>query len=493
MMGFDGVESAQAILDSIAEAFAEPSEIVDYISYFKFNDALHLEGMKGENGVLAKIVSLYPDKYIFWDLKLPDTNGTDKNILLKYVPFMRPGDIVTVSSIASLRALRDVRKLIPAGVKIAIVSVLTDTARDECRMRRGAVPEMAILNDVMNLLEYGNDLFDSVVCGSKELKFMKQILPDCIETYIPAVRDYWMEVGQQSADRIDGVKNILDAGADNLILGGQLFKGNPERKISAAESRRLSIKEALKSDALSLIKGQPLETLINFEAHYQSRQDSEGRFLGPLVAYSGKYPSPTGEKNYVGDVYFNLAVIEDHPQRLNYFAKLMVEKIRTFEEAWGHKVDCLIGAPEGGTKIAQEVGRLLGIPGLRLEKEVTAIKTATAKEEFNLVMRRNAGALKVGWFALIFEDLCNNFGTTQKAINALNAFGVVTVGIACVANRSKDHIEEWEGLPVIAGISVPSDQYEQEDPAVADLITAGKLSTDPKGDWAKLKAAMEEI
>jgi adenine/guanine phosphoribosyltransferase-like PRPP-binding protein len=351
---------------------------------------------------------------------------------------------------------------------------------------------MSILNDATNLLEFNIGLFDAVVCSPQELKLLKKNLPDHIETIVPGIRDSWMDAGQQSPDRIDGVKNTLDNGADYEVLGGQLMKGNPDKNISAAESRELSIVEALQSDALSLIKGNPLETLINFEGHYQSRKDASGKFLGPLVTYSGQYNSPTGKKNYVGDVYFNLAVIEDSPQRLEYFAKLMAFNIRNFEAGWGHKVDCLIGVPEGGTKIAQEVGRLLGIPGLRLEKEVTALKTATAKEEFNLVMRRNAGVVKIGWFAIVFEDLCNNFSTTQKAIDALDAFGVVTVGIACIANRSKDHIKEWEGLPVIAGISVPSDQYKQDDPAVADLVAAGDLSTDPKKDWAKLKAAMEE-
>jgi len=210
------------------------------------------------------------------------------------------------------------------------------------------------------------------------------------------------------------------------------------------------------------------------------------------VAYNGQYDSPTGKKNYVGDVYFNLAVIEDSSQRLEYFAKLMAEKIRFHMMDEGYKVQCLVGVPEGGTKIAQEVGRLLNIPGLRLEREVIAVKTATSKEQSNLVMRRNAGALESGAFVLLFEDLCNNFATTQKAINAIEAAGGVVVGIACVANRSKKHIAEWEGLPIIAGMSVPSEQYEQEDSMVANLITAGKLSTDPKNDWKMLKAAMEE-
>lgn len=503
IVAFDGFKSAQSILDEIVKTLAEPNEIVDLISffssppviadfvgYFKFNSALHLEGMKGKDGALAKIVSQYPEINIFWDLKLPDTNGTDKDILSNYTPFMRSGDILTMGYNSSLRALREVRTLIPKGVKIAIVSVLTDTDRDECRMRRGAIPGMAILNDATNFLEFGKDLFDAIVCSPEELKLLRNNLPDYIEILVVAIRDFWMEVGQQSPDRIGGIKNTMDAGADFLVLGGQLMKGNPGKEISPAKSRKLSIAEALKSDALSLIKEQPLETLINFRGHYQSRKDENNKFLGPLVAYSGKYFSSTGEKNYVGDVYFNLAVVENHPQRLNYFAKIMAEKIRAFEESSELKIDCLVGVPEGGNKIAQEVGRLLNIPGLRLEKEVTSLKTATAKEEFNLVLRRNAGAVEIGWFALIFEDLCNNFVTTQKAIDALDSAGVVVVGIACIANRSKDHIDEWEGLPVIAGMSVPSDQYEQEDPMVANLIATGNLSTDPKKDWSKLKAAM---
>lgn len=492
VLGLDGFKSSQAVWDKIKETLQEPSDMADFISHFKFNDALHLEGMKGEDGILPYLIHEYPEIFIFWDLKLQDTNGTDKNVLLKYLKYMRPGDILTMVSTSSLRAFREVRALIPAGVKIAIVSVLTDTEPDECRMRRGMLPGMAILNDATNLLETKECLFNSVVCSPAELPLLKKNLPDCIEFITPAIRDSWMDAGQQSADRIDGIKNTLDAGADYLVLGGQLMKGNPEKGISAAESRKFSIAEALRSDALSLIKGQPLETLINLEGHYQSRKTPDGKFMGPLVTYSGQYDSPTGKKNFVGDVYFNLAVIEDSPQRLEYFAKLMAEKIKGIEETWGHKADCLIGVPEGGSKIAQEVGRLLGIAGLRLEKEVTTLKTATSKEQSSLVMRRNAGALKYGDFVILFEDLCNNFATTQKAIDAIDAAGGVVIGIACVANRSKKHIAEWNGLPIIAGISVPSDQYEQEDPAVAELVAAKHLSTDPKRDWADLKAAMEE-
>jgi len=70
--------------------------------------------------------------------------------------------------------------------------------------------------------------------------------------------------------------------------------------------------------------------------------------------------------------------------------------------------------------------------------------------------------------------------------------GAEVVAIACVANRSKTYINEWQGIPIIAGISVPSNQYKQEDEEVAELIKKGLLSTDPKKDWEELKKAMQE-
>lgn len=493
ILGLDGIKSAPAILDIIAKTLKDPKEIVDFISYFKFNDALHLEGMKGENGVLAKTVRLYPKINIFWDVKSADTNGTDKNVLAHYLPFMRLGDIVTMSSTSSVAALKEVRGLIPSGVKIAIASVLTDTTIDECQMRRGMSPEMAILNDVTNLLRFSDNLFDAVVCSPAEIKFLKLTLPDNIETIVPAIRDYWMKAGQQAEDRMGGIEHVLNAGADFMVLGAQLMKGHPEQGIDPVKSRDLSIAKAMKSKELFIIKNDPLATLINFKGYYQSPMDDKGKFLGPLVAYNGTYVDEAGvNKNYVGPLYFNMAVVEDDQRILNYFAKIMAKKILAFEEQSGYVIDCLVGVPEGGSKIAQEVGRLLGIPGIRLEKKVLAVETKTTKEVFDFVMRRNAEVIQLGSHVILFEDLINNLTGTGKAVKALQDVGAISVGVACMANRSKDYIDKWNNLPIIAGLSVPSDQYRQDDPLVCDLVNSGNFSINPRRDWKVLKAAMEE-
>lgn len=490
ILPIDGLESAQAVIEKINSTLQEPSDMVDYVSHIKLNDALHLEG---KERILSFIIGNFYGINIFFDLKLPDTNGTDKNILKRYSKFMRPGDIVTVTSTCSLRAFKDIRSTLPSGVKIAIPSVLSDTPNSECQYRRGSSPGVAILNDALNLLSLSPEAqpFDAVVCAPAEVVFLKRNLPSNIQLIVPGVRDLWMEVGQQSADRISGIKEILDDGVDFGVLGAQLFEGNPKNGIDAIESRRRSIDRALESKTMNIIPDDPLRTLINLRGYYKSPETREGKFVGPLVAYAGTYDSPTGRKNYVGDTYFNLSVIESHPLVLNYYAQLMANKILEFK-AEGIPVDCLVGVPTGGVKIAQEVARILNLPGICLEKEVLAVKTATEKEKFDLVFRRNAGVIKFQDNVIIFEDLCNNFSTTSKAVTAVEEAGGSVIAISCIINRSMDYIEDWDGFPIIAGISLPSPQFEQEDQMVADLIAQGLLSADPKKDWAKLKQAMEQ-
>lgn len=267
--------------------------------------------------------------------------------------------------------------------------------------------------------------------------------------------------------------------------------GEKARQLYLATAEAMEIPNTELVPESRIVLGNPLQTLVNLEGHYQSKKNEDGTFKGPLVAYAGTYKTETGEKNYVGDTYFNLSVIESHPRILNYFAELMAEKIRIFEKEKGIKVNYLVGVPTGGVKIAQEVGRILNIPGICLEKEVLALKTVTEKEKFNLIFRRNAGVIKGGDYAIIFEDLCNNFSTTEKAALAVTKVGGKVVAVACVANRSISYTKSWGFLPVIAGISVPSDQYCQDDLEVADLIAQGLLSTDPKKDWGMLKQAME--
>lgn len=482
ILPIDGVENAEKAHDLIFSTLSDPECMADYISHIKFNDFFHLEKAKILINMIFEIQKSSSIN-IFYDFKLADTNGTNVNVLKHYINLMKAGDIVTVNSNCSIRAFKEIKAIVPKGVKIAIVSVLTDTNIDECRLRRGMEPRVAILNDALNILSFGKDLFSAIVCSPSELSFLKRNLPSKLEYIVPGIRDSWMDAGQQSVDRLNGITEALDAGASYLVVGSQLTKGNPKNNISAARSRELSLQKLSSSIQNKLVKGDIIQTLKNLQGFYKANRDEEGNIISSILAYSGTYENENGEiKNYVGDTYFNLSVIESHPQILNYFAEIMVEKIRAYENENG-KINCLVGVPSGGVKIAQEVGRLLNIPGICLEKKVTAIKTETAKEKIELVFRRNDHVIKGGDKVLLFEDLCNNFSTTEKAVQAvLNAGGIV-VGVACVVNRSLHYSDRYNKLRIISGVNIPSGQYKQEDSEVVNLIKAGYLVTDPKASW----------
>ena len=79
-------------------------------------------------------------------------------------------------------------------------------------------PEMAILNDAINLLSMNPYMFDAIVCSPSEVRFLKKNLPDYIRYIVPGIRDSWMEMGQQSSDRAKGIKDAIENGIFKLYL-----------------------------------------------------------------------------------------------------------------------------------------------------------------------------------------------------------------------------------------------------------------------------------
>lgn len=110
------------------------------------------------------------------------------------------------------------------------------------------------------------------------------------------------------------------------------------------------------------------------------------------------------------------------------------------------------------------------------------------KEKSELIIERHE--IRQGDRVAILEDVCNNFSTTEKAFSLITGAGAKFLCILCAVNRSK--MEYWQGHQVVPAIFKPSEQYKQEDPAVANLIAAGKIAWKPKQQWGMLKAAMEK-
>ncbi|MFA4942817.1 MAG: phosphoribosyltransferase family protein [Patescibacteria group bacterium] len=204
------------------------------------------------------------------------------------------------------------------------------------------------------------------------------------------------------------------------------------------------------------------------------------------MAYAGKYPTDSKDKNYVGAEYFNFALAETEPSARSYFAGLIGKNI----VGLGLKCDVVVGAPMGGILLAGAVGEFLGCRTIFAEKKVIAVADMSiegSKEVSEQILNRHE--MNPGDNVIVMEDVCNNFSTTQKLKKLIEDRGGKLIGIACAFNRSGK--TEWEGIPVVAAHYIPTKQFRQDDPEIVDLMTEGKIVWNPKNDWDKLQKAME--
>ena len=127
----------------------------------------------------------------------------------------------------------------------------------ELQARYGMMPALKIFNDITNIeATYAKiredtdpiDPFDMVVCSPLELELLASVFPHKFELITPGIRDRWMLKGQQA--RTAGVKLALNLGANFVVMGSQMTKGNSDRNISAEESRKKRDDRELKSASL---------------------------------------------------------------------------------------------------------------------------------------------------------------------------------------------------------------------------------------------------
>jgi len=227
-----------------------------------------------------------------------------------------------------------------------------------------------------------------------------------------------------------------------------------------------------------VINGDPLATLANCDGFYESPKDDQGRYLGPLVAYAGKDEEG---KNEVGGIYFNFAQGEQYPNIREYYAQLIAWKIIRM----GHSPDVVIGAPMGGIMLAVDLGRLLGCRTIFAEKKITQLADPVkgTKEQSELIINRHV--INKGDRAIVVEDVCNNFSTTQKLRELIESRGGVLAAISCAINRSGQ--EKWQDVSVVAAVFSPTEQYRQSDSEVASLVESGQVVWEPKQEWSRLK------
>jgi orotidine-5'-phosphate decarboxylase len=496
VLPMDGYANGQALMAALIRLLDEPG-FSDSISHIKFNDAIHNPDFGGPaivRVIQSELAKRDLDIKIFLDLKIFDVSATLENVLKKYIE--SPPDILTVCSKCSVDGILKLKKLLPK-TKLAIVSVLTDIDELECSIRFGHSPEVEIYTDLININralaqkigDFGSrdklGLFDLIVCSPHELPFLRRNLPDTYGFIVPGIRDEWMKKKDEHQKRITGVRQALDGGATHVVMGAQMTKGNPEMDISPEQSRKLTKQAISLAKTQLVVKGDSLATLKLCGGYYKSPQDKEGNFLGPLVGYAGTYDSDAGPKNYVGFEYFNFAKAEALPIARSYFARLIGEEIKKA----GLQCDVVVGAPMGGILLAGSLGDYLQCRTIFAEKKVTGLanKAEGIKEQSEQIIDRHE--IRPGDRVIIVEDVCNNFSTTKKMETLVSNLGGKLVAIVCAFNRSGN--TDWESIPVLSGLSIPTQQFRQDDPEVVELIKQEEIVWKPKLEWDRLKRAME--
>lgn len=250
ILPYDGFQKPDILLKEL-ESDLHNLSIVELLSFVKINDAVFLPPFSGPEWVwkfwgIIKKYDQHQNIGIFLDLKLADTSGTLKNIANHFASFQQK--ILTVRSNLSGKGYLEIRRVLP-DVKIALVSFLTDNSEQDCLEQYGLFPEEKILHDMRiaqrkyeRIRDDGDPkfAFDMVVCSPKELPYiMRNELPifgKKFEKITPGIRDEWMTKGQQV--RVAGVAQALIDGADYVVMGSQMKDGNPDKGVSAAESRR---------------------------------------------------------------------------------------------------------------------------------------------------------------------------------------------------------------------------------------------------------------
>lgn len=106
------------------------------------------------------------------------------------------------------------------------------------------------------------------------------------------------------------------------------------------------------------------------------------------------------------DAFLVLKLILEDERLLKYFSKLMSNKLeKAFEES-GKKPDFVVGVPTSATMLGEEIGKMLGIPCLKMGKIDGKIKLIDPTPDNSLL--------------LIIEDVCTRgSGFTEAVLDVL--------------------------------------------------------------------------
>jgi adenine/guanine phosphoribosyltransferase-like PRPP-binding protein len=234
-----------------------------------------------------------------------------------------------------------------------------------------------------------------------------------------------------------------------------------------------------------------LNLLEECNGYYECPKSASGKRLGPLVGYAAL---DQHGRQLVGDVYANFAVTEEHLEVIDNYAN-------QFMMAYGNlinEVDTICGVPEAGRTVAQEIARRTHKRFIYLGKDVVELATSTSRKKTKTIMERFD--LHIGEKIGLFDDVANNFSTTDQNIHVFHKTGALVKRLFFLYNRSPYvntvYTSKIDGqtIPVTSLVRHMQPEYEQDDPFVAADVRAGNLVLKPKipENWFGLLKIMKK-
>ncbi|SFE79852.1 orotate phosphoribosyltransferase [Peptostreptococcus sp. D1] len=148
--------------------------------------------------------------------------------------------------------------------------------------------------------------------------------------------------------------------------------------------------------------------------------------------------------------YVQCAKVLRFPDKAEKILSLVVEKIKALD------IDLVVGPAMGGVIVSYELGRQLG-------------KEAVFTERKNNIMELRRGfEVKPGAKIIIAEDVVTTGKSTIETKKVLEGLGGNVIGVACIANRTKDDI----GMPIYSAIDIDIQVYESDN---CPLCNEGKI------------------
>lgn len=238
------------------------------------------------------------------------------------------------------------------------------------------------------------------------------------------------------------------------------------------------------------VERELLDLLAQNNGYYDAVNE-KGERVGKLVGYAGTYETPWGTKHWVGTRYWNFPRgAERNPKIMDQFTERIWNQI--YQSCYDHnqpkEIHCMFGCPEGGIVPAYDLARQFRCCFSRADKKVLEAATPERREKSKLILGRHT--IEPYWNVAIVDDVLNNTTTTGEAIELVESEGATVVAILCMINRSPNglYVYEYKGreIEILSAVTIPTQEYHQDDPKVAEDIRNGNVIWKPKDKWEEL-------